>query len=124
MTRCRIAGCKQPRWPTFDGVCFDHGMFPETITARPLTPLSARRVKRLAFACHDVAKGRRSKVRVGRKGEIAAHELADELRYTFGAVPGLFAPYRQEIALELASFLMGAADSQTWPASPKGGAKP
>jgi hypothetical protein len=28
---CRIPGCTQPAWPTFDGVCFDHGMFPETV---------------------------------------------------------------------------------------------
>jgi hypothetical protein len=28
-TLCRIPECGQPRWPTFDGVCFDHGMFPE-----------------------------------------------------------------------------------------------
>ena len=28
---CRVSGCGQRRWPTFDGVCFDHGMFPETV---------------------------------------------------------------------------------------------
>jgi len=123
MKRCRIAGCKQPRWPTFAGVCFDHGMFPETITARPLIPFSTRRVKRLAFACHDVAKGRRSRVRVGRKNEIAAHELADELRNTFGAWTGVDEVERIEAAMICASFLMGAADSQTWPTA-KGSAKP
>jgi len=28
---CRSRGCDQPPWPSFDGVCFDHGMFPETV---------------------------------------------------------------------------------------------
>jgi len=31
VVQCKAPGCQAKPWPTFDGLCFDHGMFPETI---------------------------------------------------------------------------------------------
>ena len=35
---CKVPGCKQTCWPTFDGVCFGHGMFPEAIPTKETRP--------------------------------------------------------------------------------------
>lgn len=29
--KCKVPGCRDATWPSFDGVCFLHGMYPETI---------------------------------------------------------------------------------------------
>lgn len=109
MPKCKVPRCQNETWPTFDGVCWQHGMFPETT----VWPVCRKRVPAkvllgLAWECWEVDRGMRAREALEMPAGSASHALHAQL--SDGNPDGKTWPSIKDFA----SLFMGLADLGDW----------